>query len=145
MIKNITIAYSVLMAIALLIMLKMVGGIELSLHNVGSYTDEDLKIYKTVWDEMNKGVAEAQKTTLMYCIIFWAVVLVLGYATILLVYITQVRPVNEMKNYAAEIAKGNLDIPLPIHMNNSNTFQTMTCGKRCLSWSGNITDCNNLR
>ncbi len=124
MIKNITIAYSVLMAIALLVMLKVVGGIELALKNVGSYTDDELKIYKAVWDEMNNSVAVAQKTTLKYCIIFWAVVLILGYAMILLVYITQVRPVNEMKNYAAEIAKGNLDIPLPIHR--ANTFEGFT-------------------
>lgn len=124
MIKNITIAYSVLMAIALLVMLKVVGGIELALKNVGSYTDDELKIYKAVWDEMNNSVAAAQKTTLKYCIIFWAVVLVLGYATILLVYITQIKPVIEMKNYAAEIAKGNLDIPLPIHR--GNTFEGFT-------------------
>lgn len=124
MIKKITIGYTILMTIALLVMIKMVGGIKLALKNVGSYSDEELKIYKLIWGEMNSSVSDAQKTTLLYCIIFWGVVLVLGYATILLVYITLVRPVLEMRDYASEIAKGNLEIPLPIHR--GNTFEGFT-------------------
>lgn len=112
------------MTIALLVMIKMVGGIKLALKNVGSYSDEELKIYKLIWGEMKSSVSDAQKTTLLYCIIFWGVVLVLGYATILLVYITLVRPVLEMRDYASEIAKGNLEIPLQIHR--GNTFEGFT-------------------
>ena len=55
---------------------------------------------------------------LKYVIIFWAVLLVIGIIFILVIHHFMIKPVKEMENFASEIAKGNLDVPLPIHRNN---------------------------
>ena len=51
-------------------------------------------------------------------------VLIIGYIFIVSIYINLVRPINEMNKFANDVAKGNLDIPLPIHKN--NLFGTFT-------------------
>ena len=63
-------------------------------------------------------MVNGQNLMLKYMVIFWAVLLVLGYTLILIVYRFEIKPVSEMENFASEIAKGNLDVPLPIHKNN---------------------------
>ena len=48
----------------------------------------------------------------------WCVALIMGYAVLLIVYIFYIRPVDDLKKFSQELAKGNLDVPLPIKRTN---------------------------
>lgn len=116
--KKIIILYTVLMMAALAVILNIFKGMNLSVKNVESYNEQELTVYKQVWDNVNESFVVEKDVTQKQILILWAVILVLGYAFILLVYFLLVKPVKEMEEFASSIAKGNLDVPLPIHKNN---------------------------
>ena len=103
---------------ALAVILNIFKGMNLSVKNVESYNEQELTVYKQVWDNVNESFDVEKDVTQKQILILWAVILVLGYAFILLVYFLLVKPVKEMEEFASSIAKGNLDVPLPIHKNN---------------------------
>ncbi|SCY50206.1 Histidine kinase-, DNA gyrase B-, and HSP90-like ATPase [Lachnospiraceae bacterium XBB2008] len=55
---------------------------------------------------------------LTYSLFIWIAVLLMGYGVILVVYLSYIRPVNDLKSFSEELAKGNLDASLPIRRNN---------------------------
>lgn len=116
--RKILILYTVLMMAALVVILNIFKGMNLSVKNVESYNEQELTVYKQVWDNVNESFDVEKDVTQKQILILWAVILVLGYAFILLVYFLLVKPVKEMEEFASSIAKGNLDVPLPIHKNN---------------------------
>ena len=73
---------------------------------------------KAVWDDVNEGLIIIQSYTRKSIVIFWLAVLALGYVLLFLVWFFLIRPVTELNNFSAEIAKGNLDVPLPRHKHN---------------------------
>ena len=118
LIKNITIAYTAIMAVALVVILRLVNGYEIAMTSVGSYSNDELEMYKKVWGQMQSNIETAQKDVMICCLGFWAFVLVIGYLFIILVYITQIKPIKDMQSVATEISKGNLDVPLPMRRGN---------------------------
>ena len=112
------ITYTIFMLAVLAVMLLKLNGTDLKMVNVGSYSVEEMETYKKAWDNFNQSFTDGKEEILKLCLIFWAVVLVGGYILIIAVYITQIKPVNELESYASEIAKGNLDVQLPMHRNN---------------------------
>ncbi len=117
-IRNLLIIYTIVMAAALGIMVILWKNMKTIMGSVASYNAEELEIYKKIWNNLNDNMVNGQNLMLKYMVIFWAVLLVLGYTLILIVYRFEIKPVSEMENFASEIAKGNLDVPLPIHKNN---------------------------
>ena len=117
-IRKLLIIYTIVMAAALGIMVILWKNMKTIMGSVASYNAEELEIYKKIWNNLNDNMVNGQNLMLKYVVIFWAVLLVLGYALILIVYRFEIKPVSEMENFASEIAKGNLDVPLPIHKNN---------------------------
>ena len=117
-IRKLLIIYTIVMAAALGIMVILWKNMKTIMGSVASYNAEELEIYKKIWNNLNDNMVNGQNLMLKYVVIFWAVLLVLGYALILVVYRFEIKPVSEMENFASEIAKGNLDVPLPIHKNN---------------------------
>lgn len=117
-IRKLLFIYTIIMAAALGIMVILWENMKTVMGSVASYNAEELEIYKKIWNNLNNNMIDGQNTMLKYVIIFWAVLLILGYTLILLVYLFEIKPVSEMENFASEIAKGNLDVPLPIHKNN---------------------------
>ena len=116
--RKILILYTVLMMAALAVILNIFKGMNLSVKNVESYNEQELTVYKQVWDNVNESFVVEKDSVLKQILILWGVILVIGYAFILLVYFLLVKPVKEMEEFASSIAKGNLDVPLPIHKNN---------------------------
>ncbi|MBQ9610220.1 MAG: HAMP domain-containing histidine kinase [Lachnospiraceae bacterium] len=116
--RKIIIIFTVLMMAALAIILNIFKGMDLSVKNVESYNEQELTVYKQVWNSINEGFVAEKDVAQKQILILWSVILVVGYAFILLVYFLQVKPVKEMEEFASSIAKGNLDVPLPIHKNN---------------------------
>ena len=117
-IRKLLIIYTIVMAAALGIMVILWKNMKTIMGSVASYNAEELEIYKKIWNNLNDNMVNGQNLMLKYMVIFWAVLLVLGYTLILMVYRFEIKPVSEMENFASEIAKGNLDVPLPIHKNN---------------------------
>lgn len=117
-IRKLLIIYTIVMAAALGIMVILWKNMKTIIGSVASYNAEELEIYKKIWNNLNDNMVNGQNLMLKYMVIFWAVLLVLGYTLILIVYRFEIKPVSEMENFASEIAKGNLDVPLPIHKNN---------------------------
>lgn len=116
--RKIIILYTVLMMAALAAILNIFKGMDLSVKNVESYNEQELTVYKQVWDNVNESFDVEKENALNQVLILWGVILVLGYAFILLVYFLLVKPVKEMEEFASSIAKGNLDVMLPIHKDN---------------------------
>ena len=114
-IKNVIIFYTVLMLASLGVLYFGAKKITIAANNVGSYSDSELEVYKKIWSNMNDNFINGREQILHYLVVFWVIVLIIGYILIGVIYITQIKPVLEMENYASEIAKGNLDTALPIH------------------------------
>lgn len=51
-------------------------------------------------------------------IAIWIGLLVIGYVFIFVIYYSYIRPFHELQHFTTEIAKGNLDVALPIHKEN---------------------------
>ena len=117
-IRKIIIIYSVFMLAALGVMILLWKNMKEVTNSVASYNEEELALYKKIWNNLNSNLEQGRDMMLKYVIIFWAVLLVIGIIFILVIHHFMIKPVKEMENFASEIAKGNLDVPLPIHRNN---------------------------
>nr|MCR4808121.1 hypothetical protein [Lachnospiraceae bacterium] len=72
-------------------------------------------IGKVAWADSQEKHDRAKKFFSTTAFILWAFVFVSGYILILSVYISLIRPVDELTEFSSEIAKGNLEVPLPRH------------------------------
>ena len=72
---------------------------------------------KAVWDDTSEAYETGRKAVFRMTLIFWGVVLAAGILLIVVLYLRMIRPVQELSAYSTEIARGNLDVPLPIRKN----------------------------
>ena len=124
--KTIIILYTIIMLLIPVISYFVYRGIDVTVSSPSSYTDEELVIYRQIWDGMNENVEAVKKEMFVTFLIFWAVVFVLGYVLFLYIYIKEIKPILQLSSFATEISKGNLDVPLP--MNKNNGFVDFTEG-----------------
>ena len=122
--KRLFFIFTVIMLAALWIIIRLFDKAKLVVKSVASYSGRDLEIYKQIWDNTNESFAESKHNILMYVLVFWGLILILGYALMVFIYFAWIKPIREMEGFASEIAKGNLDIELPIHKR--NLFGTFT-------------------
>jgi signal transduction histidine kinase len=85
---------------------------------VMDFAPEGEPIGKIAWRDVREQNEAGKNSFRTTALIFWGVMLVLGLALLLAVDRYLLRPNREMRAYAGEIAKGNLDVPLPIRRNN---------------------------
>ncbi len=85
------------------------GALVLDLAPDGDY------IGKVAWADSQERHEHAKSFLRNSTMILWTSVLVCGYLLIFSVYIALIRPVDELTAFSSEIAKGNLDVPLPRH------------------------------
>ena len=116
--RTIIISYTIFMIATLGAVVVLFQRMTLSVKSVASYDAQELTIYRQVWEQLNVSFLENRNTAILYAIIIWGVILVAGYLLLLSIYFLLLKPVKEMESFAAEIAKGNLDIPLPMHRQN---------------------------
>lgn len=80
-------------------------------------------IGKAVWDDYAGGEKNNENRFLKSALVFWSAVFLCGMMLIVVLYFRMVKPVKELSIYSTEIARGNLDVPLPIKRNSlSNDF-----------------------
>ncbi len=115
--NKIVVIYTIIMVTALAVIVKLFSGMKLIASNVASYSGQELDIYKQVWNNTNESFDENKHRMFVYMLAFWCFALVLGYLFIVIIYFAWIKPVREMESFASEIAKGNLDIKLPMHKN----------------------------
>ena len=81
---------------------------------LGSYSDDELVVYKKVWGDINQTYETGRKAMFMGTLIYWGITALLGYLFIFLFYIIEIKPIKELEKHAAIIAKGDLDAEIPI-------------------------------
>lgn len=123
-IKNLLIIFTLLMIIIFGVLFYSYKSVVLTADSIATYSEDEMETYKKVWSHVNESFNQGQETLFKYMIIFWVTMLLLGYLIILLIYLFQIKPVKELDKFAAEISRGNLDTPLPMHRN--NVFGTFT-------------------
>ena len=75
-------------------------------------------IGKVVWNDLDDHLDRTGRVYLYAAWILCGVVLFFGLLMLLYLYLSFLKPVEELESFAADIAKGELDKPLPIHSNN---------------------------
>ena len=73
---------------------------------------------KVVWNDLEEHYDRTGGNYLKAAALLCGCVLVIGYLLLLYLYLSFLKPVEELESFAADIAKGELDKPLPIHRNN---------------------------
>ena len=117
-IRNTVIIFTAFMLAALGVFLAIYTRASLIVVNPDSYTDQELEYYKKIIDVVKNSFDQGRTQLFIAVLVFWGIILLSGYVLIWLIWHFQVKPVQEMEQYASEIAKGNLDVSLPIRKNN---------------------------
>jgi signal transduction histidine kinase len=116
--KRLIVIYTVFMLAVLAAIVSFCNGRELSSDHIASYDAQELKIYRQVWEQVRQGYEQSVSETLVFGCVVWGVVLLAGYLLLILLYFLLIKPAREMEGFAEEIAKGNLDISIPIYKEN---------------------------
>lgn len=116
--KKVVIIYVVVMLAILAAIGILCQRISLSAAGVASYDAQELKIYRQVWEQIGDGFEVQRTKVLIGGFALWGVTFVLGAVFLFLIYLLLIKPAKEMESFAAEIAKGNLDVPIPIYKEN---------------------------
>ena len=117
-IKRTAVIFTVFMLLVLAVFIVIYINSRLSVPVEGSYTDEQLMAYKEITGHVKEAFNAEKDRFFVGLLSFWGIMLLTGYAFLYLVYRYQIRPVKQMEEYAAEIAKGNLDVSLPMERHN---------------------------
>ena len=80
-------------------------------------TDDNI-IGKICFASEENAFTDAGNNVKRNIIIIWCVMLAAGYILMLIIYINYIRPFRELQHFTTEIAKGNLDVSLPVHKEN---------------------------
>lgn len=91
---------------------------------VMDYDEDGVIKGKLIFDTEGKEYQSLRKELLQKVIIVCLVVSIAVYALLWVVYLSFIHPFHKLQRFSAEIAKGNLDIPLP--MNRHNFFGAFT-------------------
>ena len=117
--KKIALLYTFFMVVVLLVICGLHKSLSFAQRVPDSYTDEELKIYKQIWEHMSNSVEMYKEQTFIFTVYIWGLMLLAGYILLLVIYFKDLKPIMELQKFAEEIAKGNLDVPLPMKKNNS--------------------------
>lgn len=78
----------------------------------------DEYIGKVAWNDIDEAYLATGSTFFKASLVMWSVVLLSGYVLMLYLLFSFIKPIEELENFATDIAKGELDKQLPIHKNN---------------------------
>ena len=77
------------------------------------YFEDDVLVGKIVWNEEEKHYQQLENQLKKQTILFWLIVLAGGYFLLGFLYFRMVRPFHKLQMFSRQVAKGNLDFPLP--------------------------------
>ena len=73
---------------------------------------------KVVWNDQMNSFNKTNIMFLVQALILWGTILVVGIIIFVYIYLNLIKPINEMRSFSEQLAKGDLDTPLPLHKNN---------------------------
>ena len=73
---------------------------------------------KVAWDDNRQSYDYIKRAFFGGSIYLWVIMLITGYVLLIMFYVSFIKPVRELTKFSEEMAKGNLDQPLPIRKNN---------------------------
>ena len=73
---------------------------------------------KIAWDDKKESFDNTRLKFFITAILLWVAVLLGGYLLLFYMYRVFLKPIKELKDFATDIAKGDLDKPLPIKKTN---------------------------
>ncbi|MBO4478451.1 MAG: HAMP domain-containing histidine kinase [Lachnospiraceae bacterium] len=85
---------------------------------VMDFAPEGEAIGKIIWSDVDREDVESAASFRRLALILWGILLFAGLALLVLIDRFLLRPVRDMQGMVSEIAKGNLDVPLPIRKHN---------------------------
>lgn len=88
------------------------GALVLDLNVDGQY------VGKVAWNDREDNFNNTRRQILKVAMVLWLTVLISGYLLLLYMYTVFLKPIEELKGFATDIAKGDLDKPLPIRRTN---------------------------
>ena len=83
-------------------------------------------IGKVAWNDVQEDYEKAKKDLFHAAMILWTVVLVSGYLLLFIIFRKVIKPLREMTGFSTEVAKGNLDVEIPLRRD--NIFESFTEG-----------------
>ncbi|WP_081748971.1 HAMP domain-containing sensor histidine kinase [Butyrivibrio sp. FCS014] len=89
-----------------------IGALVLDLNVNGEY------VGKVAWNDREETYNNTRYQVLKVAVLLWTAVLCCGYLLLLYMYSVFIKPIEELKDFATDIAKGELDKPLPIRKTN---------------------------
>ena len=75
-------------------------------------------IGKIAWNDLSDVYEDKENTLLKAVIIMWFAILAAGYIFLVFLYLSIVRPIRDFESFSGEIAKGNLEVTLPMRKDN---------------------------
>ena len=112
--RKLVIGYIVLMALLLAVMISLFAFIRPESLTPANYSDEELQIYKDVWNGINASLRAGELQRITRLVIVWLILFITGLVFLLVIWLRELRPLRELRDLAQEIAKGNLDVALPM-------------------------------
>ena len=88
------------------------GALVLDLSVDGQY------VGKVAWNDREDNFNNTRRQILKVAMALWLAVLISGYLLLFYMYTVFLKPIEELKDFATDIAKGDLDKPLPIRRTN---------------------------
>ena len=73
---------------------------------------------KVAWQDLKERNENLSKGFFRATMFMWSTILVLGYLLLFLIYLSFVRPTKDLTEFSTELAKGNLDVSLPMRRYN---------------------------
>ena len=75
-------------------------------------------IGKIAWADSFELFHNTKKAMFNAALILWVIIFIAGFCAFATFYFSFIQPVENIKHFSEEIAKGNLDEPIPMHRNN---------------------------
>ncbi|MBO5373388.1 MAG: HAMP domain-containing histidine kinase [Lachnospiraceae bacterium] len=78
------------------------------------YMQDNVLIGKIIWNEAEKHYVQLEAQLRKQSMIVWGWIFLCGYLLLIFVYYRVVRPFQKLEKFSKQVAKGNLDFPLPV-------------------------------
>lgn len=78
------------------------------------YFQDDTLVGKIIWNEAAKHYEQLEKSLSKHMVFIWVLILACGYLLLGFIYFRMMRPFHNLQKFSRQVAKGNLDFPLPV-------------------------------
>ena len=78
------------------------------------YFQDDVLEGKIIWNEEEKHYQQLEENLQKHTILIWGLLLLIGYLLLGFIYFRVIHPFQRLQKFSRQVAKGNLDFPLPM-------------------------------